>query len=309
MNPIFSIIIPHYDIPDLLMRCLKSIPVSEDIQVIVVDDNSPDADTYLERYPELSRPYLKFIRAPKNGGAGYARNIGMDYAKGEWLLFADADDFFVDDMYDIIASEIDNDVDILFFRKKSVCSDDISKTSDRSAYVDILFESFHETGDELSFRTRYVAPWGKLIRRKLVEDYNLRFDEVKYANDIFFSVSAGVYAQKIKVVDKVLYFLTYRPDSLAADFCKKPGELEVRADVFFRTDKFLQQHDMCSVRKHGYILMKILKQDKKLFKHYFFKLDEIYPTKLSALNDIRKGYELKSQVLLYLNALRIWITH
>ena len=44
-KPLFSIIIPHYDIPDLLMRCLKSIPVSEDIQVIVVDDYSADADT------------------------------------------------------------------------------------------------------------------------------------------------------------------------------------------------------------------------------------------------------------------------
>lgn len=54
MNTLFSIIIPHYNIPDLLMRCLKSIPVSEDIQVIVVDDNSADADTYLDRYPELS---------------------------------------------------------------------------------------------------------------------------------------------------------------------------------------------------------------------------------------------------------------
>ena len=41
MNPTFCIIIPHYDIPVLLMRCLKSIPVTEDIQVIVVDDNSP----------------------------------------------------------------------------------------------------------------------------------------------------------------------------------------------------------------------------------------------------------------------------
>ena len=66
MNPLFSIIIPHYDIPDLLMRCLKSIPVSEDIQVIVVDDNSPDADTYLEKYPELSRPYLEFIHTTES---------------------------------------------------------------------------------------------------------------------------------------------------------------------------------------------------------------------------------------------------
>jgi len=42
--PLFTIIIPHKEIPDLLIRCLKSIPVSEDIQVIVVDDNSSEAD-------------------------------------------------------------------------------------------------------------------------------------------------------------------------------------------------------------------------------------------------------------------------
>ena len=56
--PSISIIIPHYNIPDLLMRCLKSIPISEDIQVIVVDDNSPDADTYSERYPELYHVHI-----------------------------------------------------------------------------------------------------------------------------------------------------------------------------------------------------------------------------------------------------------
>lgn len=47
----YSIIIPHYGIPELLGRCLRSIPERDDIQVIVVDDNSPDADTYMERVP------------------------------------------------------------------------------------------------------------------------------------------------------------------------------------------------------------------------------------------------------------------
>lgn len=89
MEPKYSIIIPHYNIPDLLMRCLKSIPVMEEIEVIVVDDNSPDAATYIERYPELSRPHLAFIRTTKGGEAGYARNVGMEHARGNWLLFAD----------------------------------------------------------------------------------------------------------------------------------------------------------------------------------------------------------------------------
>ena len=51
MDVKYSIIIPHYNNPELLMRCLKSIPVSEDIQVIVVDDNSPNADTAQRQTP------------------------------------------------------------------------------------------------------------------------------------------------------------------------------------------------------------------------------------------------------------------
>ena len=145
-KPLFSIIIPHFDIPDLLMRCLKSIPVSKDIQVIVVDDNSPDADTYLERYPELSRPYLEFLSAPKNGGAGYARNIGLDHANGKWLLFADADDFFVEDMYDIISSNADSEADVIYFKKESVLSENIIQKTDRDVYIirknSLIFEVY-----------------------------------------------------------------------------------------------------------------------------------------------------------------------
>lgn len=55
----YSIIIPHYNAPHLLERCLKSIPVREDIQVIVVDDCSPAVNSYIRDYPELSRPYLE----------------------------------------------------------------------------------------------------------------------------------------------------------------------------------------------------------------------------------------------------------
>ena len=126
MTPTYSIIIPHKGIPDLLMRCLRSIPVSEDIQVIVVDDNSVGADTYLERYSELSRPYLEFVRTTKGGGAGYARNVGLEHAKGKWLLFADADDFFVEDMHDIISSYVDSEADVIFFKNKAVLSENIN---------------------------------------------------------------------------------------------------------------------------------------------------------------------------------------
>ena len=308
-KPLFSIIIPHYDIPDLLMRCLKSIPVSEDIQVIVVDDNSTNADTYLERYPELSRPYLEFIRTTKGGGAGYARNVGLEHAKGKWLLFADSDDFFIEDMYDIISSNVDSEADVIFFKMKSVLSDNVNIEKVRDPYINRRIDQYFSDGDEWPIRVRLDVPWGKMIKRDLINKYNIRFDEVMYANDLSFSMQSGYHAKSIKVVNKVLYVCTSRPNSLAADFCSKPGELGIRAEVVFRADRFLIRNKYDRERRLKPYLWRMLKQDRRLFKYYFLKLEEIYPSKYKALNDLRKGHSMIYQVMLYIYAIWIWITH
>ncbi|OWV24711.1 hypothetical protein B7982_03105 [Fibrobacter sp. UWB2] len=308
MCPTFSIIIPHYDIPDLLMRCLKSIPVSEDIQVIVVDDNSPDADTYLERYPELSRPYLEFIRASKNGGAGYARNIGLDHAKGKWLLFADADDFFVGNMYDIINTHVESDADVIYFQKRAVYSDNLNCKSSRSGYIDKIMDIYLKTGDEVPVRTRYNVPWGKMIKKSLVENHHICFEKIKYSNDILFSVHVGCLAKKIEAIDTVLYVVTYHEGSATYEFCKKPDELRIRAGAAFRYDSFLFQHNMSQGREIVSYIKRMLSQDRNLFKYYFIRLDEIYTSKIAALKDITKGCSCRFKIKLYFYSFKIWIS-
>lgn len=308
MNPLFSVIIPHREIPDLLMRCLKSIPVSEDIQVIVVDDNSPDADTYLEKYPELSRPYLEFIRAQKNGGAGYARNIGLDHAKGKWLLFADADDFFVGNMYDIINTHVESDADVIYFQKRAVYSDNLNCKSSRSGYIDKIMDIYLKTGDELPLRTRYYVPWGKMIKKSLVEKHHIRFEEIKYSNDILFSVHVGCLAKKIEAIDTVLYVVTSHEGSATYEFCKKPDELRIRAGAAFRYDSFLFQHNMSQRREFVSYIKRMLSQDRNLFKYYFTRLDEIYTSKIAALKDITKGCSCRFKIKLYFYSFKIWIS-
>ena len=308
VSPTFSIIIPHKDIPDLLMRCLRSIPVSEDIQVIVVDDNSADADTYLDKYPELSRPYLEFVRTTKGGGAGYARNVGLDRAKGKWLLFADADDFYVDDMYDIITTYAESDADVIYFQKQAVYSDDINRKSPRSGYIDKIMDIYLKTGDEVPVRTRYNVPWGKMIKKSLVENHHIRFEEIKYSNDILFSVHVGCLAKKIEAIDTVLYVVTSHEGSATYEFCKKPDELRIRAGAAFRYDSFLFQHNMSQGREIVSYIKRMLSQDRNLFKYYFTRLDEIYPSKIAALKDICNGCSLKFKVVFYLYSLIIWIS-
>ena len=306
MHPTFSIIIPHKEIPDLLMRCLQSIPVSEDIQVIVVDDNSADADTYLERYPELSRPYLEFIRTTKGGGAGYARNVGLEHAKGKWLMFADADDFYVEDMYDIICSYVDSDADAIYFKKKSVLSEDISIITERCSHVNKNIDNFLSNGDEWPIRAQMYVPWGKMVKRDVMVKHDIRFDEVMYADDAYCSLQIGYYARTIQVVNRVLYVVTSRPDSQMSDFCLKPNELKLRAEAAFRMDKFMLQNDFCREHRSSFFLIKMLKHDRRLFKYYFFRLEEIYPSKLSALRDISKNHSLKVKILLYIYSFLVW---
>ena len=307
MIPSFSIIIPHKDIPDLLMRCLKSIPVSEDIQVIVVDDNSADADTYLDKYPELSRPYLEFIRTTKGGGAGYARNVGLERAKGKWILFADSDDFFVEDMYDIISSNVDSEADVIYFKNKSVLSEDINVEAERSPYVNINIDQYLSDGDEWPIRAKMYAPWGKMIKRSLVAKHNICFDEIMCYEDDYCSLQIGYYAEVIQVVNRVLYVVTYRSNSLTVSMRSKPEELEIRADVSFRCDKFLFQHGFLRERRlKPYLFDKMLMQERELYKYYFFKLDEIYPSKLSALMDISKNKPLKFKIKFYLYSFLVW---
>ena len=307
VSPTFSIIIPHKDIPDLLMRCLRSIPVSEDIQVIVVDDNSVGADTYLERYSELSRPYLEFVRTTKGGGAGYARNVGLEHAKGKWILFADADDFFVDDMSEIIYSLVDSEADVIYFKNKAVLSDNISIRANRSSYLNVRIDQYLADGDEWPVRFKTYVPWCKLIKRNLIVKNDIRFDELMYSNDVYFSLLTGYYSKIIEVVTRVLYVVTARSNSLAANFCSKPGELEQRAEVAFRQDVFLLQHDACREMYTPRFMKEMLRKDRSLLRHYYGRLNGLFPSKLSALRGISKRTSWKFRLFYYVYSLLVWI--
>ncbi len=90
----YSIIIPHKNTPDLLQRCLDSIPRRVDLQIIVVDDNSDIEKVNFIHFPGLNDPHIEVVFTKEGKGAGYARNVGLKHAKGKWLVFADADDKF-----------------------------------------------------------------------------------------------------------------------------------------------------------------------------------------------------------------------
>ena len=112
MNYTYTFIIPHHNSPELLNRCLDSIPQRGDIQIIVVDDNSAE-----DKRPYIERDDVEviYIDAEHTKGAGRARNYGLKAAKGKWLLFADCDDFYNAGFLEVLDQYKDKNIDMLFF--------------------------------------------------------------------------------------------------------------------------------------------------------------------------------------------------
>ena len=111
----YSIIIPHKNTPELLRRCIKSIPQRDDLEIIIVDDNSSKEIVDFDNFPGLNRKNTTVIFNKEGKGAGNARNIAIPKTNGKYVIFADSDDFFNDYFIDILNDYCNKDFDIVYF--------------------------------------------------------------------------------------------------------------------------------------------------------------------------------------------------
>ena len=181
----YTIIIPHKNIPKLLQRCLDSIPKRPDVQVIVVDDNSDPAVVDFENFPGKSRENTEIYLTKEGKGAGYARNVGLRHAKGKWLLFADADDYYTKDAFTILDKYKGSDVDIVFYnvgtdKPNTPCC---RMTQEISDILHLIAKEGKEgLVEELKYR-RWV-PWNKMFNSEYINKYQLSFEELFRGNSL-----------------------------------------------------------------------------------------------------------------------------
>ena len=240
---LFSIIIPHYNIPECLRRLLDSIPDKPEIEVIVVDDKSNKELDKLEQciadYKSEKRSF--YFNDTDKKGAGVCRNIGIEHAKGKWLLFADSDDFFTEDMYSTVESCVDMEEDIIFFFPTSI-DFNTGKLSDRHVEFCSVLEAYLKEPSEareLVLRYQMVSPWSKLIRRKMVVDNGITFEDTRVANDVLFCRKIGFWAKKIAVDSRTIYTVSERSGSLTT-FIDKDAYY-TRLGVFIRSTLYIKE--------------------------------------------------------------------
>ncbi|MFJ9421678.1 CDP-glycerol glycerophosphotransferase family protein [Streptomyces sp. NPDC101249] len=209
--PRFSIILPVFKVQGFLRECLDSVlrQSYRDIEVIAVDDCSPDGcGAILDEYAALDSR-LRVLHLPENVGLGRARNAGMPHATGDFLFFLDSDDTLTPGALRAMADRLDEtgDPDVLVF--------DYARTywwggTRRNVLAQVLADAAGSTftvAERPEILDLLMVVWNKVYRRKFVAAHGFAFPP-GYYEDTPWTFPVLLSAERIATLDRIC--LDYR---------------------------------------------------------------------------------------------------
>lgn len=216
-----SVIIPVYNAEKYLRQCMDSVinQSLEDIQIICVDDGSTDSSLDILNSYKVNDVRIQII-TQKNQYAGVARNNGLKYAEGKYVIFWDADDFFeknaLEELYNR-AEETDADIVVCnsyAYDDEFGCDMDWGLSVDEKDIVQGSIFSSEKYKDSI-FNIFDASVWNKLFNRKFVYHYSLKFRKSAVAEDINFVFIGLALARKIVYVnERLIHYRKYNGNSL-----------------------------------------------------------------------------------------------
>jgi glycosyltransferase involved in cell wall biosynthesis len=232
-----SIIVPVYNAEKHLDKCLSSLinQTLQDIQIIIVDDDSTDkSEQIIAKYKEKYSHKIIYIKKA-NGGAGDARNIGIQHATGTYIGFSDADDYMETTMYEKMYNMAQNKnvdwVECAYFQEYS----------DKPDAVQIKSIAY-ETGDML-VKTKF-AVWNKIIKHDIIQSNNIQFPINLNYEDTEFICKVVPYIHDAGLVQEPLYHYIKRNNSRYHQWNQTRDIFKIYENVltFYKEKEFYTQY-------------------------------------------------------------------
>lgn len=279
----FSIIVPIYNIENYLPKCIESIINQNfnDYELILVDDGSTDNSKdicyiYKENYKNIKYFYKK------NGGLSDARNFGIDKSNGKYLIFLDGDDFLVDGslikMYEILnndgvemlgtGSNIYYEKKNIYLEKEFIFDNEIIKNYNSVEFLKYIFNSN---------RNIIWSAWRWIIKKDLINKYNLRFDKkVIGAEDCDWFLECALKTNSVKITDyKLVNYRINREGSITTSI--KRNAIIGQFDVFLKWYKYFKEN----IKEDNYLC-------SFMANKYMNVLSIIYKLKEEDIDDVIK---------------------
>lgn len=224
-----SVVVPVYNVEKYLRQCLDSVINQDykDIEIIIVDDESTDnsgiiCDEYAEKYS-----FIEVVHK-KNGGLGFARNTGIEKARGEYIIFVDSDDTVGKMMITNLLSEIDkNNADTVVggFRRIDIENRILSEEKYKlEEYIgtDVYHKLFPKLlGSSPKGRDNIkMSVWNVMFSMKIIKENKLRFvsERELISEDIVWNIEYFKYSKKVRVIPSTEYNYRVTPGSLTQKY-------------------------------------------------------------------------------------------
>jgi glycosyltransferase involved in cell wall biosynthesis len=256
-----SFIMPVYNAADYLRQNVDSI-LNQDyqnIEVILVDDgSSDDSAIIIKEYMKNDDRVVGLFQ--ENSGAPAARNKGMDYATGDYIQFVDSDDYLADNVLrKMVEAAEQTEADIVMG-----WYDTVNEAGEFGKTVTLPVEAGTYNGPELreTFSLATSVPGNKLLSAKMVKENEIYFADLRQAQDLNYYLRLLLFAQKITVLDTVVYHYRVRSGSISHSYSL----------VILETIKSIEDAEAFYKERNAYDshLFTNLK-----FKHYTFQLQKV----------------------------------
>lgn len=252
-----SIIVPVYNTGKSLKKCLDSIinQTIQDFEIVIINDGSTDnSEEIINEYLENNNELITYI-SKENEGVAKARNLGIEKAKSDYILFVDSDDFLDEKLIENIMPYVEKNIDIIKFKLQRIDENGnilekaqgpvFEKISGQDAF-DILFSK-----DLLM-----DSPCCYILKKDLFTKNNLEFKR-RYHEDFGLIPLVLLKAQSVVSIEKYLYYYVQAPNSITRGN-DRSKTIERVKDVLFQYDNALKIIDEMNLRK-------ITKENAKIF--------------------------------------------
>lgn len=257
----FSVILPIYNVEKYLQHCIDSVlqQTFDDYEILLVDDGSTDNSPYICDQYEKEYPRICAIHK-ENGGMSSARNAGLKHANGEYIVFIDSDDFLIDEEFLKKIDEVTHEkIDLVFYKYQKYYNEtgELNKCSfsyESAMKQDTYANKIHALVEEDAF---YGMAWIKAIRRNLLLDNNIEFEEGLLGEDMEWNYHLLTRAKDVTFLNEA--YIAYRQRSGSITSTMKLKNLTdfiyvlekwssiIKKDI---TDKVLQEALLGSMSKY-----------------------------------------------------------
>ena len=261
--PSISVIVPIYNVAEYLPRCLDALvgQTFDDIEILCYDDCSTDASfAILQDYAALDSR-IRVEQMPVNGGVAKVRNACLDVARGEYICFVDPDDQPERRLCELLlhwAKEGNAELVWGGRRKFDVATEKL--TGGNLFLFDPTFTKIAPPGrvEKTAALPFFLSwePWGKLIRRELLQRNNVRFQELQVCEDMRFGFEVSLLAESVAVCYESIY--TYTANRVGAHSREEGRKRFEVFDAIDATIAMFKRHE--AFEQHALLLHHTLQQ-------------------------------------------------